>query len=236
MGISKLYGNLKATVGKGWLQTANNSANPIPGGKNWPFNVVYYAHSTQTIVPGQYANLDLSGGGFGDRNLGVSGVSDSIFTVSGTLLPPKGICYPNASTIHYNGNNQEVAAMQYHHLDMTGAFGATYNQGEIKISGTFIHALSNNAWGVGTITFNGSDSQYVPPFKYNNLGLTGIRKASIGLYPSITLTGNFDCSGLSFTKGNLNSQGLGLTFSGSSSQTIKGKSLTIDTLIVLTKG
>ncbi len=235
MGIAKLYGNLNVILGRGWLKTANTSSNPIPDGKSWSYNLVFYSNSSQTIVPGQYANLDLSGGGFGDRNLGVSGVSDSIFTVSGTLLPPKGICYPNASTLNYNGNNQEVAAMQYHNLDLTGAFGAIYNQGEIKIAGTFTPALSTNSWGVGTITFNGSDSQYIPLFSYNNLGIKGNRSASVGICPSLTLTGNFDCSGLSFSHGKMNGKGSSLTLSGSFPQSIKGTAINIDNLILACK-
>lgn len=235
MGTALLDGPFNAFKGKGTLATRNvRPEGPFPGGKTWPFLVELYSTSKQTIPPGTYSTLDLSAGANGDRAFGTAGISDTSFRFLNNLLPTKGTVFPNASTVYFMGNNQEVPAIQFHNLDLTKAFAASYSSGEIKIDGDFEPGNALSTWSSGKITFNGTSTQVIPDMVYNHLGIKGTNRNGtiVTVAPSLALTGNLDCGGLSFANGFQFGKGIGIRFVGTGTigHSIVGRNLSPDSL------
>lgn len=140
----------------GTLRTQNTSLTPIPSGRTIGGTMEYNGSGTQTVMPGTYANLNITGG---TRDL--SGAAD--INVSGTLTAGVGTTINGGtSNVRLNGGTQTIA------LGASGAFnnfrcigagnktvtastGALNVNGELEVLATRTLTMNNNAIG-GTPT------------------------------------------------------------------------------------
>ncbi len=223
LGTNLLGGTLKIVSGNGTLKTANTtSTGALPPNATWAGNVVYYSSSTQTVAPGTYVSLDLSGGNNGARILGGSNYPSATINLTGSLVATTGTVTPLLTTVIFKGNQQTVPAMQFYNLDLTGGFATQFVNAPVYVSNVFTPASITDAGGIGTIVFNGTGAQNVPSFGYNGLTLTNARTGNISIPSTITLTGNLSLAGLSFTSGSLSFSGNTINMSGTAAQTIDG--------------
>ncbi len=153
----------------GVLQTQNTSATPISAGLTWVGDVFYNAASQQTVVSGNYNNLNLSGG---NRILSSTGT----IGIAAVLTPGSGTYTVAGSTVNFNGSgNQLIPEFDFDNLIISGnRSGNTItfvNGGTIGVAGTFeITATSVNYTVAGnTFNYNGADTQVIVPFDYNVL-------------------------------------------------------------------
>jgi hypothetical protein len=104
MGVNKLLG-VGTVSGTGALKTqysSSSSASALPVDITWPFSVFYNSlTAVQSIVQGNYTNLDITGGGI--RNL-----LTAIISVSGSLIADGVTCAPATSTINYIGTTPQT--------------------------------------------------------------------------------------------------------------------------------
>jgi fibronectin-binding autotransporter adhesin len=116
----------------GTISTQNTSAAPITLGKTWGGTVKYNSSSAQTIVNGNYNNLDGTGG---NRTLNSSGTVG----IAGTFTPGSGTYTITGSTVEFNGGtNQNIPAFTFNNLTINNSAGVT---------------LSGNATVNSTLTF-----------------------------------------------------------------------------------
>ena len=106
---------------QGILFTQNDSAKPLPAGKNWMGKVVYNGDTDQTIVTGNYTDLDGAGG---NRTLSPEGV----IRIAGVFAAGEGNYTVKGSTVEFNGNdNQLIPTFTFYRLVIS-------NQGNKKIT------------------------------------------------------------------------------------------------------
>ncbi len=164
-----------ATVAhSGTLLTQNTSATPITAAKTWGGTVQYNGASAQTIINGNYNNLDGTGG---DRTLNSSGT----IGVAAVFTPGAGTYTITGSTMDFNGTAaQGIPAFAFNNLTISAnkAAGAVTfaNGGTIGVAGIFSVTATNTSYVVtnNTFDFNGSGAQTITanasPFTtYNNL-------------------------------------------------------------------
>lgn len=97
----------------GTLNTQNISATPISTGKSWGGSVVYNSASAQTIVAGDYNDLD---GTNGDRTL----ATNSDIGIAGVFTPGAGIYTITDSTVDFNGSgNQNIPDFTFYYLKVS---------------------------------------------------------------------------------------------------------------------
>ncbi len=132
---TRLLASVNTTSGDGTLRTAYTSANAIPPNKNWNFTVEYNTTSTQTVVPGTYKNLILSG----TRN-----TSNIIFSTTGTIAVTEtftpsaiftsGNYITTNSTFEFSGASQSIPAFTFNNLTLSGTENKTIT-GTVQING-----------------------------------------------------------------------------------------------------
>lgn len=169
--------------GLGNLSTANTGATPIPSGLSFAGTVLYSSASAQTVIDGNYTNLNLSGG---NRTLTSSG---TIF-ISGIYTPGAGTFTVGTSTINFNGSGaQTIPAASYFNLTSSSTGARTLAAtGNILIAGTFTPGTNSYTITGSTINFNNGADLTIPNFTYNSLAVTdGFTKTIPG---SLTLNGN----------------------------------------------
>ena len=229
MSTYQLSGTLKTVIGTGSLRTANtNAAGALPAHQVWGGTVVYYSSSLQTVSPGSYSSLDISGGNNGPRYLcGATYPTDTI-ALTGSFTPTSGTVTPFQSTALFSGNQQTVPTGNFYNLDLTGGFQTQFYNGIVNVNGIFTPASITSAGGVGTINFSGTTlSQSIPHFSYNNLTISGAKTTnSVTLGDSIWVSGNLSMSGLTFTSGSLVTSGSTVVLNGTANQTLDGSSVT----------
>lgn len=99
----------------GNLQTQNTSSNPITPGKTWGGTVLYTSASSQTIVNGNYNDLNSTGG---NRTLSTT---DTI-GIAGVFTPGAGNYVVTPSIVDFNGNDdQDIPAFIFHVLMVSNA-------------------------------------------------------------------------------------------------------------------
>ncbi|MBN8696071.1 MAG: hypothetical protein J0L87_06040 [Bacteroidetes bacterium] len=173
----------------------------------------YNGASSQTIGAIDYNNLVSSS--TGARVFASTGV----IGIAGTFTKGSNTYTITGSTINYNGlGAQSIVAMNYNNLIISGARGANNitfpNGGVVGIaknfspfatftSGTYI--VSNS-----TIDYNGTGTQMISPFQYNNLTCSSTGQRSFATTGSIKINGTF-------TKGSNTYVNLGLGGEGFSS-------------------
>ena len=109
-----------------------------------------------------------------------------------------------AGTVQYNSTSaQNVVAGNYNNLDLTAASAGNRtlaNGGTIAIAGTFTPSATGTHTVTGnTISFNGSSSQTIPAFAYNNLTVNN--SAGVNLGASISVAGSLALSAGTLTVG-----------------------------------
>ncbi|MEI8046367.1 MAG: T9SS type A sorting domain-containing protein [Bacteroidota bacterium] len=128
-----LSGAFTATSGTGTLKTAvptATSATPIPTAKTWTMDVLYNSASPQTVVAGNYNNLDISGG---NRTL----ISGGIIAIAGTYTPGAGTLTVSNNTISFNGSSpQNLPAATYNNVVIANSAGVTISANTQVIGGT----------------------------------------------------------------------------------------------------
>lgn len=99
----------------GILQTQNISATPITPGKIWGGTVAYNNTSAQTIVAGNYYDLDGTGG---DRTLGTT----ADIGIAGVFTPGAGTYTVTNSTVDFNGSgSQNIPEFVFYYLKVSNA-------------------------------------------------------------------------------------------------------------------
>ena len=159
--------------------------------------VEFSGTGAQTVPDLAYHDLTFSD--LGDRNMSSASVSGDFITNGNTVTI--------SGTIEYDGTtSQTIAALDYNDLIISNNKNngtLTLASGNISVSGAF----TNNATGISayatsgnTFIYNGSASQTITPFNYNNLTITGSRtSATITLGSgTIRLAGDFtnDATGI----------------------------------------
>ncbi len=125
----------------------------------------YASSSSQTIAATNYFNLTSSNSG--SRTLASSGT----IGISGTFTPGTNAYTITGSTIEFKGSGtQTIPAFNYNNLSSTGSGSRILaNTGTIGIAGTFSPGSNSYTITGSTINFNGSGTQTIPAFNYNNL-------------------------------------------------------------------
>lgn len=118
----------------------------------------------------------------------------STLSVSGTVVTG-GTFNANTGTIKYTGASQTVAALNYYNLDLSSATTAITlaSSGTIGVAGAFTApgGITKTITG-STVSFNGSSSQSIPAFTFNNL--TVANSAGVTLTGSVTVSGTLTLS------------------------------------------
>ena len=143
MATFALSGSLTAITGTGTLKTQNTSATPIPSGKTWTGAVLYNSSSAQTIVQGNYTDLNGTGG---NRTLssGTTGIAGIFTTGSGTYTT-------TGSTVDFNGSGaQTLPAFSFE--------GVTFSGGNTKTAGGSINVSNALTLGANTTLALGSNN------------------------------------------------------------------------------
>ena len=171
---------------------------PGTASHNMATGEVEFSGSGAQTVP-DLAYHDLTFSDLGDRNMSSASVSGDFITNGNTVTI--------SGTIEYDGTtSQTIAALDYNDLIISNNKNngtLTLASGNISVSGAF----TNNATGISayatsgnTFIYNGSASQTITPFNYNNLTITGSRtSATITLGSgTIRLAGDFtnDATGI----------------------------------------
>lgn len=168
MGTNALIVNTVAHSGT--IKTQNTGATPITITKTWGGIVQYNSAAAQTIVDGNYNNLDGTGG---DRTLSSTG---TIF-IAGTFTIGAGTYTVTSSTVDFNGTAaQNIPAFNFNNLTISGNKGGgaitLVNGGTIGVAAIFLVTATNTSYVVtgNTFDYNGSGAQtIIAPFDYNNL-------------------------------------------------------------------
>jgi hypothetical protein len=99
----------------GTLNTQNTSATPITSGKTWGGAVAYNSTSAQTIVAGNYNDLD---GSNGDRTFETTGD----IGIAGVFTPGAGVYSITNSTVDFNGSgSQTIPDFTFYYLKVSNA-------------------------------------------------------------------------------------------------------------------
>lgn len=204
--------------------------------------VKYDGNGSQIVKATNFANLTLTGSRTANSitlpssSIGISG----IFTPSATFTSGGYIAASN--TIDFNGGGaQTIPAFGYYNLTISGARSnaavSFVNGDTIKVSGIFSPAATavNYVTTNNSVNFNGSGSQSIPGFAYNNLqtSTAGIKTAAgdVSVLGNFTIGASttFDASSTSDSiYGNWTNNGTftpstsSIIFKGSSSSTITG--------------
>jgi hypothetical protein len=132
-----LTGTLSTITNNGTILTAvptATSATPLAASKTWggTGTVWYNGTGAQTVVAGNYNNLNLTAASSGDRTLsGTIGIA-SVFTPSTT-----GVHTVTGTTINFNGSgNQNIPAFSFNSLSASTG-GTKTATGNISIASTF---------------------------------------------------------------------------------------------------
>jgi hypothetical protein len=139
-----LSGTLTSVSGIGTLKTQNTSAAPIPAGKTWSGAIYYDGSAAQTIVRGNYNNLNGTGG---DRTFSSTGS----IGIAGTFTPGAGTYTVTNSQVDFNGVGaaQTIPAFTFHHLTASGGGiksigGSVIIKDAIRVSDNTTLALAAN--------------------------------------------------------------------------------------------
>ncbi len=154
--------------GLGTLATQNTSASAaIPVGKTWYGNVLFNASTTnQSIVAGNYNNLDISGATTGNRTL----INGATISISGNYTAPtgSGTMTTTGSTVIFNGNSAQTISntATFNNLTINQATHSTVSlSANGTVTGTLTLTNGNVLTGANTLTFTtisgGSSSAFV---------------------------------------------------------------------------
>lgn len=152
----------------------------------------------------------------------------SILQVSGAVTGA-GTFTPNTGTIAFNGiGSQTIPALDYYNLNGTGGNRTLANTGTIDVAGDFTPGAGTYTITGSTVNFNGSSTQTIPEFNFNNLNADGGDRI-------LENNGNIGIEG-AFTPGagSYTVTGSTVSFNGSGAQTIPA--FTFEDLIIENAG
>ena len=171
----------------GTLKTQNISATPITITKTWGGTVQYNSASAQTIVDGNYTNLDGTGGNRTVSSTGTIGVAAAFTVGVGTYTTA-------SSTVDFNGTAaQSIPAFNFNNLTISGNKGVgaitLINGGTIGVAAIFSVTATNTSYTVtgNTFDYNGGGAQTVfAPFTYNILVISNAGTKTILTATAVT--------------------------------------------------
>lgn len=157
--------------------------------------VTYNSNQPQTIKVLNYGNLTSAGSG--SRTF----TSGQTVGIAGTFTPSTNTYVVTGSTINYNGSgSQTIAAFNYNHLTSSSTGARTLaSSGTIGIAGTFTPGSNSYTNTSSTINFNGSGSQTIPAFNYNNLTSSSSGARTLASSGTIGVAGTFTKGTNSYT-------------------------------------
>ncbi len=190
--------------------------------------VNFNATSSQTIPAFNYYNLTISGA---RTTNSVTLANSGIIGIAGTFNPSAtfttGGFINTGSTLDFNGSGaQTVPAFNYNNLTISGARTTNnvtlVNGGTIAVSGNYSPAATfttgNYVITNNTINYNGTNSQTVTAFNYNNLTISGARtnnsiilanSGTIGIASVFNTTATFTTGGYTTAGSTVNYNGAG---------------------------
>ncbi len=154
MGTNTLSGNPTTISGTGTLQTASTAGTPIPSGETWTTTMQFNSASAQTIVAGNYTDLNGTGG---NRTL----VNGGTIAVSGVFTPGAGTYTVTGNTMDFNGATQNIPAFTYNSLTISGtgdktAAGTINVNGVLTINSGRILSMGTNLLGGNPTSTSGT--------------------------------------------------------------------------------
>lgn len=199
--------NIADAVNPGTITTSGTvtfgQASPDIGGT---FN---YTGTSQSVAVAQYKDLTLSGTtpSFGAGS----------FLISGVLTSSAVPSFNASADINFNGSGlQTIPALNYQNLTSSSSGARTLaNSGTIGIAGTFTPGTNSYTITSSTIDFNGSGSQTIPAFNYNNLTSSSTGGRTLVNGGTIGIAGTFTKGTNSYTV-----TGNTIDYNGTSTQTI----------------
>jgi len=132
--------------GTGIIRTGDNSVvnPPIPTGKTWLPDMEFYFGANQNIPPGQYNNINTTGG---QRTFLTT---DSI-KIKGNFIGGSGPFVTTNSSVVFNGGNQTIAGITYYNLTASGT-GIKTASGNMGVTNKL---TLNSTLDIGTYTLTG---------------------------------------------------------------------------------
>jgi hypothetical protein len=146
LGIYTISGTTTTYSGTGTLKTQNTSTAPLPSGKTWAYTIYYGSASSQTIVLGNYKDLNGTGG---NRTF-----PSGTITISGTFTPGSGTyTATSGSIVDFNSTSaQTIAGCTYYNLNVSGAAVKTVGGSVTVVNQLTIAASTTLALGSNNIT------------------------------------------------------------------------------------
>ncbi|MBY0485619.1 MAG: hypothetical protein K2P85_00270, partial [Flavobacteriaceae bacterium] len=192
---------------------------------NWTPNGVPAALDNVTInVTGANTNCTVNSGSKTINNFTLNGTG-AFAMLSGTSINVNGtVTYGGsatanldcASTFNYSStSSQTVAALNYGNLNLTGGVRVLASSGTIGICGAFTTGAGSFTNAGSTIDFNGTGSQTIPAFAYNNLTSSSTGARVLASSGSVAIAGTFVPSTNVYT-----TTGSTVDFNGTGTQTI----------------
>ncbi|MCX6296870.1 MAG: hypothetical protein NTX97_12570, partial [Bacteroidetes bacterium] len=195
-------------------------------------NTINMNGTVSQIIPAfNYNNLTSSS--TGARTLSSSGT----IGVAGVFTPFTNTYTIAGSTIDFNGTvPQSVPAFNYYNLTSSSAGSRTLPAtGTVGVASTFIPGTNSFINTGSTINFNGTISQNLPAFTYNNMITSGsgskILTGNIIVQTNLTIASNLDVSASNYSitikkdwvnNGTFSAQNGAVLFNGAAAQTLSG--------------
>lgn len=156
--------------------------------------IEYNGTGAQTITARtDYNNLTISG----NRNNSTVTLPSATIELTGTF----GVSVTNAvfaktgNTIHFKGSSQTIPAFNYYNLDLTAASSVAFTtSGTIGVAGTFNPATTTSASTGSTIDFNGTGSQSIPAFIFDNAAVSN-NATGVSVSNNFTVNGSLTVNG-----------------------------------------
>jgi YVTN family beta-propeller protein/predicted outer membrane repeat protein len=194
------------TIGVAGAFTPGTNAYTIAGS-----TVDFNGSGAQTIPAFNYNNLTSSS--TGARTLASSGT----IGIAGVFTPGTNAYTITGSTVDFNGSGaQTIPAFNYNNLTSSSTGARTLaSSGTVGIAGTFTPGTNVYTVTGSTVDFNGSGTQTIAAFNYNNLTSSSTGARTLASSGTIGIAGTFTPGANAYTVA-----GSTVNFNGSGAQTI----------------
>jgi hypothetical protein len=149
MGIATFSGTPTSVSGTGSLLTQSTATYPIPAGISWTGPVFYNSIAAQNIVPGNYTDLNATGG---NRTVyaGITGIA-------GLFTPGSGSFISTGSTINFNGGTaQTVPAFDFYSVIFSGGSSKSMAGNATVTDSLSVGSATTLSLGASNITIRSS--------------------------------------------------------------------------------